>query len=39
MKFKGERKIWEDERKCEEFNWKTRKHEIKKCGFKDFLNN
>ena len=26
-----ERKIWEDERKCEECQWKTRKYETEHC--------
>ena len=31
----NEKKICEDERKCEESKWKTRKYEIKHCKFKD----
>ena len=29
MQLLGRKKIWEDERKCEECQWKTRKYETK----------
>ena len=30
----GEKKIWEDERECEECQWKTGEYDIKQCEFK-----
>ena len=29
-----EKKIWEDKRQCDEYQWKTREKEIKECEFK-----
>ena len=34
MRLLGRKKVWEDEKKCEECQWKARKYEIESCEFK-----